>query len=566
MAVPARGIRALTAARWGLVATVVAALALGLWGLRDYTSDPRHETNDGLLDLIYYDLQLFVLGSSPLEAGGPIPWPLQIARFLAPAATVYFLFEAARAMFADTWRVVRQRNMSGHAIVTGKTPTAAAIAAELQASGRRVIRTETGDAGSLYDAGVQGARVLYACADDSTDSSINVLAAATASRARRARKAGPLAVYAQVSDPAYALALRARHLSQPNTGSDFFNTDELAARELVRRDAATFEDAVPHVVIAGLGAFGQALVVELARMWQLSPRCGERLSVTLVDPAAEIIADDLRRRWPAVVQSCLLRPFPGDLRTAVDDESVPPHRTYLCFDDEDASVLAALTLAPLWRGGPHSLVLPLDRLARLVEVFGQDSTTLLDDIEGQLWPISVGSLIFNVTPGESGTIHEDIYERLAQSIHHIYLQRRVAQGARLGDTAAMVPWERLETGFREANLQQARNIGAKLIALGYTVAPRTGSGVDRIDDTLIESLAVAEHDRWVAERISQGWRFGEVRDDRVKLHPSIKPWGELSEAERDKDRDVVRDIPLILADYGLQVVRLTPPAVAPPTT
>jgi hypothetical protein len=33
------------------------------------------------------------------------------------------------------------------------------------------------------------------------------------------------------------------------------------------------------------------------------------------------------------------------------------------------------------------------------------------------------------------------------------------------------------------------------------------------------------------------------------------PWSELAEANRDKDRDVVRLLPEILAEFGLEVVR-----------
>lgn len=546
--------------RWGSVATVVASLALGLWGLYEYTSDPRHPAEYDLLDLIYHDLQLFVLDSSPLEVGGPFPWQLQIARFLAPAATVYALFEAARVVFAGSWRRMLQRHMSGHAIVTGDTPTAAAIAAGLRTAGHEVVTIDAGDTTSLRNAGVAGARVVYACADDRSDSGINVVTVTAANNALRTRNAGELAVYAHVSDPTYALALRARHLSQHVAGADFFNMDELAARELVRRDMATFEDAPPRAVVAGLGAFGQALVVELARMWQLLPPFEEAPLITLVDPAADRIAEELGQRWPAVVQTCRLRPMTADLGDVVNSAVTPqPHRIYLCYDDEDDSMIAALSLAALWRGGLRSLVVRLDRMARLAETFGEAPTGLLDDLDGRLWPVDVGKLLFSSRrDGGAGPIHEDTYERFAQSVHHIYLRRQLARGVRLDDTAAMVPWERLDDGYRQANRDQARDIGAKLTAIGCTIAPRNGvdTGMDLTDDTQVESLAIAEHDRWMAERESQGWTFGEVRDEEAKTHPSIRPWSELTEADRDKDRDAVRDIPLVLADFGLQIVRL----------
>ena len=78
------------------ISIAAASLILGYRGFAEYVPNlpgfsPRR------LDLIYYDLQLFVLGSPPLDQGGSLPPPLQIARFTAPAVTVYALIEAARA-------------------------------------------------------------------------------------------------------------------------------------------------------------------------------------------------------------------------------------------------------------------------------------------------------------------------------------------------------------------------------------------------------------------------------------------------------------------------------------
>jgi hypothetical protein len=52
-------------------------------------------------------------------------------------------------------------------------------------------------------------------------------------------------------------------------------------------------------------------------------------------------------------------------------------------------------------------------------------------------------------------------------------------------------------------------------------------------------LAVAEHQRWMAEKIVANWRHAVERDDARRLHPSIRPYDELSEAEKQKDRDTV---------------------------
>ena len=47
--------------------------------------------------------------------------------------------------------------------------------------------------------------------------------------------------------------------------------------------------------------------------------------------------------------------------------------------------------------------------------------------------------------------------------------------------------------------------------------------------------AEEEHDKWWEERASQGWKYGAVRDNKLKLHPMMKPFAELPLGEKLKD-------------------------------
>jgi hypothetical protein len=46
------------------------------------------------------------------------------------------------------------------------------------------------------------------------------------------------------------------------------------------------------------------------------------------------------------------------------------------------------------------------------------------------------------------------------------------------------------------------------------------------------------------------------RDDMQKIHNCILPWSDLTEEQRQKDRNVIRALPAILAKVYLKVVRL----------
>ena len=54
---------------------------------------------------------------------------------------------------------------------------------------------------------------------------------------------------------------------------------------------------------------------------------------------------------------------------------------------------------------------------------------------------------------------------------------------------------------------------------------------------LTETLARNVHEVWAETRISQGWKYGEQRNDELKTHPCLVPYEELPEEEKKYDRD-----------------------------
>ena len=71
---------------------------------------------------------------------------------------------------------------------------------------------------------------------------------------------------------------------------------------------------------------------------------------------------------------------------------------------------------------------------------------------------------------------------------------------------------------------------------------------------LSERLARNAHEVWAAERMAAGWRLGPERNDARKEHPSLIPYDELSEAEKDYDRQIsMQTIKAILA-MGFRIV------------
>jgi hypothetical protein len=75
----------------------------------------------------------------------------------------------------------------------------------------------------------------------------------------------------------------------------------------------------------------------------------------------------------------------------------------------------------------------------------------------------------------------------------------------------------------------------------------------------VEELAKLEHERWMAERTTDGWSYSFSKDTTAKTSPYLVPWEELSEEVRELDRETVRRIPRMLQLVHLAVVRIAVP-------
>ena len=72
----------------------------------------------------------------------------------------------------------------------------------------------------------------------------------------------------------------------------------------------------------------------------------------------------------------------------------------------------------------------------------------------------------------------------------------------------------------------------------YRPKPEDLSGVTLPPEVtaLVERLARNVHEAWAAQRLAEGWRYGERRDDAALTHPCLVPYDLLPETERTYDR------------------------------
>lgn len=558
---------AVTATRLLFALTGLAALVLGYVGLDQYLAAAPDPGSRDPLNLTYNTLQLFVLGADPLQDAVRIPVALQIARFAAPAVTLYALFEAGRVLLAAEMRRWRARRARDHVVVCGDTSVARTLAERLHQAGRRVVwvrtrpigplelrrRTLLGVQGDARDpdvlrgAAVRHAAVVYLCTGESA---ANLAIAAEV--ARLASHRSELAIYAQIHEPDWALTLQARRLGVPDAAAqrlDFFHLDELAVRVLLAQSPLPVRagGTVPRVLIAGDSSLARSLLVEFARHWRLHRRvAGSRVEVDFVAPDATRVLARLARRNATLSDGCAVTAYEGNLFEVI--EQGPRYdRAFLLFTDERYGLQLALAEYRLWHAVDGEVVVAVDGLADLADVFSPRRTPpLLDPLGGRLRlfsPVAAGC--------DPALIAEDLSERLARLIH----ERYVVAGQSRGDRHAVAAWGDLPESLRRSNRLQAADIGPKLHQAHCAIVPNDGSSdVFRFRDDEIEDLARRESRRWVAAIEAEASEHGLAIDDQTARY--LHDWDDLPADGREKCRAAIRDIPDILGEAGFQVVRL----------
>ena len=158
---------------------------------------------------------------------------------------------------------------------------------------------------------------------------------------------------------------------------------------------------------------------------------------------------------------------------------------------------------------------------------------------------------------------DELIEIMAHAAHEAFYEGLTAQGFHFGPEndsdlkthPALVDYDKLPEELKEASRANVRDIPRKLRELGYRVeVGGAQAGLSKLSETDLDRLGKIEHQRWMKHRLEGGWSVGPKTDIVRKIHASLVEWNELSEVEREKDREMVRSIPKILAEAGLLIV------------
>ena len=113
------------------------------------------------------------------------------------------------------------------------------------------------------------------------------------------------------------------------------------------------------------------------------------------------------------------------------------------------------------------------------------------------------------------------------------------------------------------NLHKFSNFIIKFVLMKndkpYIPAPADISGI-RLPDSLselTEEIAENVHEVWARSRMDEGWTYGPERNDTARTHPCLVPYGELSETEKDYDRNTAVSTLKLIISLGYTINKNT---------
>ena len=355
-------------------------------------------------DVFYLALQLF-----PLQSGAvsPVPWELQVARFLAPAVTAYTAAKALAAIFYGRLQSLRLWSARNHVVVCGLGRKGFLLVRGFRALGKTVVVLERDPANALVVASRElGAIVLIgdattpelllrarvdrakhvACVCDEDGVNAEVALQVCDVVVRRGSR-GPTC-YVHIVDPQLCTLLREREFAAEGGDSfalEFFNVYDCGARKLLR-DHPPFDcpesEGPPHLLVVGLGRMGHGLVIQAARSWCERPDSREKpLRIAIIDREATRKARSLTVRYPRLGDACELVPLDMEIRSPEFEDAAflyadPERRhvavtmVYVCLDDDSSGLFTALALLQRLKGRNVPIIVRMKEYGGLATLLG----------------------------------------------------------------------------------------------------------------------------------------------------------------------------------------------------
>jgi hypothetical protein len=581
-----------------LLSFALAAIGLGFWGFARAGSDFSQ-------DKIFNAAQPYVeFRSAPgmetvrclfsavglirlydLYQPGKAPWQLIVAQIAVPGIA---LFSAAQLFLMGVRKNLRKamaRHKVRHTIVCGLGDVGLQVVQNLRSAHQRVVAVDLlgdspgaatcensgvpvvqGDAKNpqvLVAAGIRHAQTAVVCTGSDSENIAIAMQIKAAHQGGSVLSAGKLQVLAEMRNDWMHKRLMASgrsSLGSAEVDVRLFNPFTNAARMLVRQlhlpPAPEFEART--FIVAGFGAYGREIALHLVRSFPVA--LGGKLKILVLDDRADEIRDAFPVTHPVAVEladfefvRAKVEPGTPEMQRSVSatlDSCGPLLGVALGLGDDEVSLCAALEMRSLLDRAGHvhaPVYVRLEHYRQLGElVRATESFACINDrlqIFGTLEETLNREVLFGST-----------LDHFAQALHEDYRRRSQEQINPL----ANVPWHALPELMKLSNRWRADNTPLLLELAGLlpvkdvktpgvkTPAGATpgvnAPGVEALGSEEIDRLAQLEHRRYTIER-----RLA------LEHNPHIPTWDELTEQQKQQNRDEIARVPEIMAGLGMEL-------------
>jgi hypothetical protein len=545
------------------------------------------------IEIFYMTLQLFFLNYRLT-----IPPPnivLLFAQFLAPtlmfSTLLFFLASQLYESFQKFLLKIANRHIiicglgilgpvlverfseEGHTVVVIEKDPRPDEVEQCKSSGALVLTGDASDQKVLKSAGVDRAEYLISVTGKDE---LNAEIAGCAASIPRKDPALPLTCYLHIVDLNLYTLLKETEFQKTYASTfrlDIFNIYETAGKTILDHPEpflnAKTDPSTVRLLVIGIGRLGESLIFHAVKSWRI--RFGEtgiKLPVTIIDRNAEEKSKQILLRYPALEKYCEFQTLTLDITSSeftagsflpADTGRCQFSHIFICVGDPSLGLPAGLTIhkklqdfnilqhdreVPIVIRTNHETGLSryLKTLKKSGGLFSNLHAFLLIDENCKV------DRIFNTT-----------HEKIARAMHQNYVKTEEEKGNTPKSNPLMKSWDELPEDYKASNRFQADHIIEKLRAISCTVTQVNDWEESLFDiSPFIEILAEMEHRRWVDEKIATGWRYGPVRDERWwhKRHPSLIPYKDLPESEKQKDRNAISFLPELLKNVDLNIKQL----------
>ena len=116
----------------------------------------------------------------------------------------------------------------------------------------------------------------------------------------------------------------------------------------------------------------------------------------------------------------------------------------------------------------------------------------------------------------------------------------------------------LDEAYKKASDEWNNKYGLKEEAkMTYTPNPINTDNIELPEELLglTEKIAENVHDVWAEGRIKDGWTYGPTRDDAQKHHPCLVPYNELTDSEKEYDRNTSMETLKLIIKLGYKITK-----------